>query len=505
MSIVDTFFNRMAEALAPKISDKMGREQSILATYYVGNHRPQLKPKENPKTGAITDDNVIMNFTGLAVDRSVSRLFRGGIDFNLPDGAEAQEEYIERVWDLNKKEIILYQAGLHGAVYGTTYFKIAPDGITDPYTGDVYPRLIPIDPEIIRIITDPQDMNVVAKYHIEYKVKIQEAEFVVKEVAYREITERRGNGWVITYEKQEGQSSKWQKYMPDTVWDYDFPPILHWKNLPSLKSCYGDSEIDDIINVQDKANFTYSNTGKIIEYHAHPKTIVTGISASSIVTLDTGPTAMHVFSTPDAKAYNLEMDSDLASSRNFGNDLRQAIFDISREVDISSMADKLGALTNFGLRVLWSDAMDKNDTKRSLYGDALLELNRRLLVLAGWTGEASDPGEIQWGEAMITNPMEEMQVDQLALDMGLVDKETVYDRYKARYGKSWEDIQAALAEEAANANQNNSDIGSIILRNFNNGMGGGEQGPTGGAPINMERSMGTAGPLPKGMNGNNAE
>ena len=77
----------------------------------------------------------------------------------LDEEIKQQQEYLDKVWDLNKKEIILYQVGLHGTVYGTTYFKISPDGVIDPYTNKPYPRLIALDPEIIRVKTAPQDMN----------------------------------------------------------------------------------------------------------------------------------------------------------------------------------------------------------------------------------------------------------------------------------------------------------------------------------------------------------
>jgi hypothetical protein len=138
------------------------------------------------------------------------------------------------------------------------------------------------------------------------------------------------------------------------------------------------------------------------------------------------------------------------------------------------MADKLGQLTNFGLQVLWSDAIDKNDTKRQLYGDFLIELNRRLLVLADFTGEQSKPGTLQWGNALPINIEEELRADKMALEMGIIDKETVAKRYQSRYGKEWEDIKAALEDEQAQANAQNADVGAMILRNFNRG-GGAEQ------------------------------
>jgi hypothetical protein len=149
----------------------------------------------------------------------------------------------------------------------------------------------------------------------------------------------------------------------------------------------------------------------------------------------------------DAKIGMLESNSDLVSSRAFANDLHKSIFDISREVDPSSVENRIGTLTNFGVRVLYTDAINKNDTKRQLYGDALLELNRRLLVLANWTGEASRPGSITWGEALPINILEEMQADEAALRMGIVDKETVAMRYFTRYGVEWETIEANMAED----------------------------------------------------------
>ena len=480
-NLFDNIFSNLADGIAnriaPLVNDQLGRAYGMLGRYYTGDHRKQLKTREGAK-----DDNVLLNFVGLAVDRSVSRLFRGGVKWVLPEGAEAQQEYLDKLWELNKKRIILYQLGLHGAVYGTSYFKLIPDGLLDPYTADTYPRLIPLDPEIIRIKTDPQDANMVNEYRIEYTVIEPLPDgFNTREVSYREITRRDRAGdytdvmrrgyWIVEYYQKVG-FGQWTKSQADVIWQYDFPPIIHCKNLPSLKSCYGDSDIDDAINVQDKENFIVSNAGKIVKHHAHPKTIVTGASTADIKRLDDSPeSSFYAINKPDVKAANLEMQSDLASSRGLAQDLRQSIFDIAREVDMAGVKDKLGQLTNFGLRVLYTDAIDKNDTKRQLYGDMLRELNRRLLVLAGFDGEASVPGTIQWGEALIVNTLEELNVDKQALDMGIIDKETVAKRYESRYGKTWEDIQKAIADEKASSNANNDNVGATLLRNFMNTNG----------------------------------
>jgi hypothetical protein len=448
-----------AQKLASYMQDPIGRRYTILSDYYTGDHRPQLK---RPSDLTKQDDNITQNFIGLVVDRTVSRLYSGGVTWKLPEGATKQQEYLDRVWDVNKKEIILYQNGLYGAVDGTWYFKINPDDIVDPYTGEYYPRLIPLNPRIVRIKTDPQDMNEVLEYKIEYTCREERNGWMV-EVTHREITkhpysetvDEYGNKqtqvlttWVVETYEQVAPSQ--MQLISSVSWPYEFPPIIHCKNLPSLEGCYGDSEIDDVVNIQDKNNFTVSNTGKIIKYHASPNTILIGVTADQVKPVDNSPNAMYAIPNADAQAFNLEMQSDLASSRGHYNDLQKSIFSISREVDMSSMEANLGAITNFGLRVLYTDAINKTDTKRQLYGDAFKELNRRLLVLAGNEGEASNPGEVVWGDVMPENALEDIQVDKFALDAKLIDKETVYNTsYKKRYGVDWETVKANLEKQKA--------------------------------------------------------
>lgn len=471
-NMVNIFGDWLAGKIAVQINDEMGRKQGVLRSYYSGDHRAQLKTKPGQ-----SDDNITMNFVGLAVDRSVSRLFRGGVEFILPEGADAQKEYLDAVWDLNKKEIILYQVGLHGAVYGTPYFKISPDSLIDPYTEELYPRLIPVDPEIIRVKVSPQDMNEVEAYIIEYSF-VRDGQTV----NYREVTRHSSpddymvegeepeyrDTWVVETFEQVG-GGMWQ-LINKVEWAYNFPPIHHWKNLPSLKSCYGDSDIDDAINVQDKSNFVTSNTGKIIKHYAHPPTIGTGFAVKDMQTLENSVGTFYAIPNTDAKVYNVEMESDLVSSRAFGLDLRQAIFDIAREVDITSITDKIGALTNFGLRVLYGDAIDKNDTKRQLYGDAIKEINRRLLVLKGYEKEKSSPGTLQWGEALIVNVIEEMTADEKALNLGVVDVETVAKRYQSRYGVDYETIKANIAAQKADKAASDNIGADILRRRFNQGQ-----------------------------------
>jgi hypothetical protein len=454
---------QMAQWIAGYLQTPREKVFDFVRGYYTGDHPAQLKIK----TGQ-ADDNVTLNWIGLAIDRAVSMLIGDGVKFDVPEGAEAQQEYIDAVWDGNKREILMHEIALDGAAFGTPFIKIVSDGITDPFTGVTIPRLVLLDPKFMDVETDPLDKSEVERYTMQFKIKDKGKERVFKEVTRHARPDdfELGEGeetpdtWVVeTFEFL----NNW--VLINTVdFPYDFPPIHHWKNLPSIHSIYGMSDIEQVINPQDKYNFVASNNVKITRYHAHPKTWGAGFTKSDKTSW--GADEMITVSDPAGKIANLEMSSDLSSSRNIQMDLRQAIFDIARQVDVSGMKEKIGQLTNFGLRLLFSDALSKTDTKRLLYGDAFSEINRRLLVMAGYEGEASRPGEVVWGDALPVNDMEEMQIDKLALELGIVDKQTVSEKYQKRYGVEWDEIQARLTQGQAQERN----LGSLLLQRFNQGQ-----------------------------------
>jgi hypothetical protein len=132
-----------------------------------------------------------------------------------------------------------------------------------------------------------------------------------------------------------------------------------------------------------------------------------------------------------------------------------------RVVDIDNLKDKLGALTNFGIKVLMTDNVNKINTKRLLLENALEEINRRLLVMAGMEEVET---EVIWAEFIPINEMEQAQYYQMLLNMGVISKQTVAEKV----GLDWEQEQERMKDEQ----QQNQDIGSFLLRSFNRGEGG---------------------------------
>jgi len=446
MGVMDNFRNWLLEPLLGREQVARVNESTLKRNYRRGLHKAPIKS---------ADDAIIVNFIGLLVDRSVAMLFGQEPEFDLPGESDAAvQQYIDGVWNANRKMQLLKRAAVYGAESGTCYMKILPDGAVTK-DGKLIPRLVVLDPATVTMDALPEDIDTVYRYTIAYTIPDP---ITGKDKTIKQVTEHDAETgyWVITdYVSVNG--SKWE-VTNEQVWEWDFAPIVHWHNLPDVGSVYGKPDItSDLIDLQDKINFVSSNTAKIIKYHAYPKTWARGFSNTTKV--QWGVDDMVTTSDPNALIQNLEMQSDLSSSLNFIRYLRQALFDVSRAVDIDSMADKLGTLTNFGLRVLYQDALSKLEEKRGLYGEAIVEINHRLLALAG--APDTDGGEVAWPDVMPVNETETSMAIRSDLELGLVSKQTA----SGLRGYTWEDEEERIASEKA-AGDN---IGAALLRAFGQG------------------------------------
>lgn len=440
-----------------------------LKNYYEGDHRRQIKTK----TGQ-PDDNLILNFTQLVVERSISLLFGSGVEFELPGEDDAPNRlYIDDVWNANNKDIFLHKLGQYGSIYGTCFIKIVPEGVESMEDENAFlPRLIALNPMFMKIETSPEDVDTIERYEMRFNTVIDDREVARKEITepvYSIIQEEDGEfsgggeiiAWKISnYIADHRTGGQWELMYDPQIWEYNFAPIIHWQNLPKAGEAYGRSDVEDILELNDRINFIAGNISKIIRYHAHPKTWGRNALSGSQSKASWGPDEMVLFSGDNALIQNLEMQSDLQSSQQYLMMLRQSLFDISRTVDITSLSDKLGALTNFGLRVLFMDSVNKNNTKREIYGNGLVDLNHRLLVI----GEQQDVdgGEVRWPETLPEDETEKMAGDGFDLEKGLASKETISEKR----GYDWEAEQERIEEERASGDN----IGAAILRTFERGQ-----------------------------------
>lgn len=421
------------------------KEYAELLNYYKGKQKLPLAIRNGKNY------NVIAGLCGLVVDRSVHMLMGADVTFELPGKNTPADEYLADAWTANKKAKKLLDLSEFGAIYGTEFIKIIPDGVE--HNGQTYPRLVILNPYNVAIITAQDDIDNIRAYVIRWNDG---------DTLWREITENRGGSWAIRTEKANNESrGKWVQSGPEVLWGYPFAPIAHEKNLPAAGCVYGKSDIEQVLDLQDHYNASNSDIRAILNSFAFPLRYVSGGKLPRVTlpdgsqVVDIGPEKILEFQNAETKMGMAEMQSDLASSRDFSKDIRSDLFSISNTVDPDTIRENASRLTNFGLKVMYQEEIAKNATKQLLYGDLLSEVNRRMLIMAG---KGEDGGTTKFGNPLPENDMEDIQVIEKEINLGLVDKQTASEKR----GYDWEKVQKRLKEQKSQSDA----LGGNLLRDF---------------------------------------
>jgi len=452
MGFFDGVYNAIANKLADRLIGASGKTIATARDYREGFHRRQLKVKDNQ-----FDDNIVLNFAGLIANRVTSQVIGGGVtlDFEGDDEIEDEREaWVKACLNANHQEILFHRAELAATEAGTGYLDLSGGSVFGK-DGKAYPRITLLDPAFVTIETMPEDFEIVLRYVIQYKITGPDG----KERARRRTIEHLdGGSWeIIDYHSDSGDGARWIEDSR-TPWAYDFAPVVHWQNLPSVDSVYGEPDIDaNLIRLQDRVNFVASNLSKIIRIYAHPKMYSVNADFEK---LDVGVDQIIKLVGQDADLRQLEQLGDLSGSMEYLRTLRQTMFDNARVVDIDSMQDKLGALTNFGLKVLYQDNLNLVKTKRELFGDAIEDLVIRLQTIAD---KKPLPAVCVWPDFLPVNETEISTAYQADLNMQIVSRQTIADKR----GYDWTQEQERMDAEKASGDN----VGAAILRAFENGGG----------------------------------
>jgi hypothetical protein len=378
------------------------RYQKVWDAYFGRLPKPLVVKPGKP------DDNVALNYVRLIIDASVAFLFGQEPEFELLEGQESPaEEWLDACWRENKKMQLLQKLGINGAACGHVYLKLAPAAQPGGY-----PRLINLSPEYVTVICDPDDIDLVWRYIIEYPARGKDGE----RLTVRQTVERdAGQTWTVTDEVSVNDG-KWQ-VREAIVWPWGWAPILDCQNLPSPNEYYGIADVEeDVLALNYSLNFTLSNLQRIVRYHAHPKTWGKGITAKE---LSIGVDETILLPNPAAELHNLEMTTDLSSLLDLFARLKDAMHETTRtpEVATGKLVDGTGQLSGVALQILYQPLVQKTNAKRLTYGELLTECNRRLLDMAGygpdnWT-------TLRWPEILPKNALEERQVLLLDKQLGV--------------------------------------------------------------------------------------
>ena len=473
--------------------------------FYDGDHKRFLKTRLDG-----VDDNVVINFCGVLIDRSVSRLFGDSVRGDLvkmdvrdkaekdletakleegeksTSGKDSREvearEFLNAIFDRSGGLQRVYnRIGVYGAVGGHYFIKLLME--------DDGPRVVILDPSITSILVMPDDRDKVLAYKVEYETMRKDTHGKIMDATFRQITgyDPDTGGWEVAdfvrlnHAQEDNPDSskslddtssrpKWVQENETDVWEVC--PIMDGQNLPNANDVYGKSDMDNVTGLNDEINFLMSNVNKIVRFQGHPRTIGIGVDASGIQ-----ETAIENFwsipgATPDeAEVFNLEMKSDLAAIFGFFQVIREAFWTIGREADPATFKEKIGNVTNFGLRVLFLDALNKLGQKRQSYGPALVRLVESLFNLGSFDGMTVD---ILWGDPLPSDPREAVETLTIEHDLGIVSKETAAQER----GRNWMEEEQRISKER----EEEESVNTKFMRNM-------QRGDPNSMPTNMPAGM----------------
>ncbi len=406
-------------AQAPLSQQDRDRQHQMQQAWksYRGDLQPPLKVSANQP-----DDNVLTNRCAPIVDKGVSFLFGPTLKIECTQEAggsyDDMQAYIDGLWgDDDDKMTLLSQAAINGGVCGQVFLKLIP------VQGQMkYPRIVVMDPMLVRIVTAPDDCALTLAYIIEYPGlnEVQKRQ-VIARVDPDNLAGVAGewdldDTWTITNYERRGNVQVWHQVGPQEHWPWPFAPIFTSQNLPNPNEPWGRPDLThDIIGMNNVLNFVQSNTSRILKFHAHPKTYAVGLSATQI---NIGVDDLICLPSPDSKLANLEMHSDLKSSLDFIKDLRDSMDEQSRVPSVAlGRLEGLprGNISGVALQLLFQPLMEKTIQKQRLYGRLIREVCRAALVMAGKLPleEYEDyPIELHWQELL---PIDDLQAAQTAL------------------------------------------------------------------------------------------
>ncbi len=428
-------------ALNSEDAERVQRYQTLWK-YYKGDHKKNLAIKYT-KNGRSPDDNVTINLSRRVVDKGVNFLFGKPLTWQLSETDNTQQEaMLERIWGSPEKRMAFFiELAQNGGVSGDFFMQIVP-----PTFEGGLASVVNLDPSIVFPRTNPTNINEEWAFELRYMIDGD---------MFRSIhsLQDSGQGWEIWDERLV--AGRWQMASEVKVWGFPFPLIIHGKNLPNANNYFGTSDLEDA-DINDTINGVASNINKIIRIFSHPIIYGHGLG-KDMAELDTA-TAM-MATNKDAFLKALELGRDTASSQEFLSHLHTSLAEITGVPQSDPERLKIGATSGFALRVLFNDLVLKTGIKQSLYGSAIVEVNRRLLEITGM-GD-NNITNLHWQDPLPVDEREKNDGDKFEIEAGLASKQSI----ATERGYDWKTEQERIQLEKVS----DGNVGDMLLRAFETG------------------------------------
>lgn len=415
---------------APLSQAEQDRKRKMKSAWdaYDGDFPEPLKVARGGYNG-----NVINNKIGTVVDKGVSSLFGSVVKIEAGDETAtadtAKQDLLKALWgDDDTKMTLLSKVAINGGVFGQTFLKLIP-----PTGSRETPRIVNLDPRNIRIVTDAEDCDLILAFIIEYALggEMQKRQ-IISRVDPNSDTSQVGEDdledyWMINNYTKKDTEEEWKPTDSDEDWKYPFPPIFTKQNLPNPNESWGKPDFGaNLVQLNKVLNFNDTNIGRIIEFHAHPKTVATGVSDTEA---RLGIDDVLFLPSPESKIFNLEMSGDLAAAQAFSASLETSINIEGRTPAITLGDEKTPTnVSGVALALYFQPLIERTMQRRRLYGSLIREVCRGALVIMGLLPAeefSTYPIELHWGSILPNDDIAAGQYAVILQQLG-VSRSTIF-------------------------------------------------------------------------------
>lgn len=341
--------------------------------YYNGQHFKNMSIDGKQK--------LVINLLRPIVNKSVDWLFTHGFKITAPPGNEAVIPLLDIVWNANQRDMMLWEHGQMGAVTGDAYLYVSVED------RDSEGKPLPLDNQRVVIrnlnsayvhpVYDEVDSREMLACLIQFPT-LQNRRFVP---SLNQASGRPGGVYsiIITrdtiveyWNRDEIPNSKRENFLGRV-------PVVHTRNIAIANSFFGQSDIDDIIPLNESLNSVANNIDDIIAYHAAPTTVIMGARASQ---LERGANKVWSGLPKDAKVQNLALEGELDASVSHFESIKLAIHELSNTPESSlGKVQQISNTSAAALEVQYLPLIEKTRRKYLTYGSTIAQVNEIVLQI----------------------------------------------------------------------------------------------------------------------------
>lgn len=405
--------------------DRRQRIRDAWVAYHAEHERP-LKPRrviaEDGTTRQI-DDNVILGWTGDALDTSVHWLFGedgAGLQVVL-DGTATEEEtkaaqtWLDSVLERSGGPLLDIELATLGGITGHAIVRINTLN-AEPAT----PTLFRARPELLELaVIDPADVDAewlpanvhratgwTLTFRTELAATGADKRAGLERHTFTPDDPARPTKWTIVVDRTD-KGGRWLRIGEPTVWPWPWPPIVDAQNLPAPGQFWGRSDIDAVnIGLTRAGIARASDINRSERLHGHPTVLAKGMSPAQTQNVDLGSDRITTLPDPSMSLEYLELPEGASVDVGWLGELHDQFREHARVPAVAAgRLDAAGALSGVALRILFAPLLQSTAQKRLTYGRHRRDLARRLLALAGWSGTVT----VTWPDILPTNDLEVWQ------------------------------------------------------------------------------------------------